>query len=94
MKNRYDCEKRKLEEPNKPRVGAKDINVILSEIFPFLSWLELYFVEHQTVTNFQFQVHSEDEQEKQQDGDGNISTASLDAYNNSGSLEMPLPATI
>ena len=50
------------------------------------------FVERQTDTDFQYQMHLEDEQEEQQDGDDNISIASTDVYNNSGSLEMPLAA--
>ena len=47
-------------------------------------------MERQIGTNFQSQMHSEDEQEEEQDGDDNISIASSDAYNNSGSLKMPL----
>ena len=47
-------------------------------------------MERQIGTNFQSQTHSEDEQEEEQDGDDNISIASSDVYNNSGSLEMPL----
>ena len=47
-------------------------------------------MERQTGTNFQSQTHLEDEQEEEQDGDENISIASSDVYNNSGSLEMPL----
>ena len=90
MRNRYGCEKRKLKEANKNEAGAKDVNVRLLEIFPYLSWLEPYFVEHQTGTNFQSQTHLEDEQEEEQDGDDNIYLASSDVYNNSGSLEMPL----
>ena len=39
---------------------------------------------------FQSQTHLEDEQEEQQDGDDDISIASSDVYNNSGSLQMPL----
>ena len=45
-------------------------------------------MERQTGTNFQSQTHLEDEQEEEQDGDDNISIASSDVYNNSGSLEM------
>ena len=47
-------------------------------------------MERQIGTNFQSQTHSEDEQEEEQDGDDNISIASSDVYNNSGSLKMPL----
>ena len=47
-------------------------------------------MERQTGTNFQSQTHLEDEQDEEQDGDENISIASSDVYNNSGSLEMPL----
>ena len=47
-------------------------------------------MERQTGTSFQSQTHLEDEQEEEQDGDDNISIASSDVYNNSGSLEMPL----
>ena len=90
MRNRYGREKCKLKEANKSGPGAKDVNVRLSEIFPYLSWFEPYFVEHQTGTNFQSQMHLEDQQEEEQDGDDNISIASSDVYNNSGSLEMPL----
>ena len=79
-----------MEEANKSGAGAKDVNVRLSEIFPYLSWFEPYFVEHQTGTNFQSQMHLEDQQEEEQDGDDNISIASSDVYDNSGSLEMPL----
>ena len=88
--NQCGCEKRKLKEANKNRPGAKDVNVRLSEIFPYLSCLESYFVERQTGTNFQPQTHLEDKQEEQQDGDDNISVASSDVYNNPGSLEMSL----
>ena len=52
--------------------------------------MEPYFVEPQTGINFQYQTHLEDEQEVEQDGDDNISIASSDVYDNSGSLEMPL----
>ena len=90
MRNRYGREKRKLKEANKSGAGAKDVNVRLSEIFPYLSWLEPYFVECQTGANFQSQTHLEDEQEEEQDGDDNISIASSDVYSKSGSLEMPL----
>ena len=90
MRNRYGREKRKLKKANKSGAGAKDVNVRLSEIFPYLSWLEPYFVERQTGANFQSQTHLEDEQEEEQDGDDNISIASSDVYNNSGSLEMSL----
>ena len=82
-------EKCKLEEANKSGAGAKDVNVRLSEIFLYLSWLEPYFVEPQTRINFQYQTHLEDEQ-VEQDGDDNISIASSDVYDNSGNLEMPL----
>ena len=88
--NRYGCEKRKLKKANKSRPGAKDVNVRLSESFPYLSCLEPYFVERQAGTNFQHQTHLEDKQEEQQDGDDNMSVASSDVYNNSGSLEMSL----
>ena len=47
-------------------------------------------MERQTDTSFKSQTHLEDEQEEEQDGDDNISIASSDVYNNSGSLEMPL----
>ena len=47
-------------------------------------------MERQIGTNFQSQMHSEDEQEAEQDGDDNVSIASSDVYNNSGSLKMPL----
>ena len=47
-------------------------------------------MEPQTGINFQYQTHLEDEQEVEQDGDDNISIASSDVYDNSGSLEMPL----
>ena len=79
-----------MKEANKSGAGTKDVNVRLSEVFPYLSWLEPYFVEGQTGTNFQSQTHLEDEQEEEQDGNDNISIASSDVYNNSGSLEMPL----
>ena len=62
----------------KSGVGAKDVNVKLSENFPYLSWIDPNFVERQTDTDFQYQMHLEDEQEEQQDGDDNISTASTD----------------
>ena len=90
LRNWYGREKRKLKEANKSGAGAKDVNVRLSAIFPYRSWLEPYFVERQIGTNFQSQTHSEDEQEEEQDGDDNISIASSDVYNNSGSLKMPL----
>ena len=90
MINRSGREKRKLKEANKSRAGAKYVNVRLPEVCPYLSWLEPYFVERQIGTNFQSQMHLEDEQEEEQDGDDNISIASSDVYNNSGSLEMPL----
>ena len=44
---------RKLNEANKSEAGARDVNVRLSDIFPRLSWLDPYFVESQTGTNFQ-----------------------------------------
>ena len=90
LRNWYGREKRKLKEANKSGAGAEDVNVRLSAIFPYRSWLEPYFVERQIGTNFQSQTHSEDEQEEEQDGDDNISIASSDVYNNSGSLKMPL----
>ena len=65
-------------------------SVRLSEIFPYLIWLEPYFVELHAGTNFQSQTHLEDEQEEKQASDDNISIASSDVYNNSDSLEMPL----
>ena len=90
MRNRYDREKRKLKEASKSGASAKDVNVRLSEVFPYLSWLEPYIVERQTGTDFQSQTHLEDEQAEEPDDDGNIFIASSDVYNNSGSLEMPL----
>ena len=78
-----------MKEANKSGAGAKDVNVRLSEIFPYLSWLKPYFVECQTGANFQSQTHLEDEQEEEQDGNDNISIASSDVCK-SGSLEMPL----
>ena len=90
MRNRYGREKCKLKEANKSGTGAKDVNVRLSEIFPYPSWLEPYFVERQTGANFQSQTHLQDEQDEEQDGDDNMSIAPSDVYNNSGSLEMPL----
>ena len=79
-----------MKEANKSGAGAKDVTARLSEIFQYLSWLEPYFAERQTGTNFQSQMYLEDEQEEEQDGDDNVSIASSDVYNNSGSLEMPL----
>ena len=90
LRNRNGREKHKLKEGNNSGAGAKDVNVRLSEIFLYLSWLEPYFVGRQRGTNFQFQTHLEDAQEEEQHGDDNISIASSDVYNNSGSLENPL----
>ena len=90
VRNQYSSEKRKLKETNKSGAGAKNVNVRLSEIFPYLRWLEPYFVERQTSTNFQSQMHLEDEQEEERDGDDNISLASSDVYSNSGSFEVTL----
>ena len=81
MRNRYGREKRKLKEADKSGAGAKDANVTLSEIFPYQSWLEPYFVERQTGANFQSQTHLEDKQEEEQNGDDNISIASSDVHN-------------
>ena len=47
-------------------------------------------MERQISTSFQSQTHLEYEQGEEQDGDDNISMASSDVKNNSGSLEMPL----
>ena len=90
LRNRNGREKRKLKEGNNSGAGAKDVNVRLSEIFLYLSWLEPYFVGRQRGTNFQFQTHLEYAQEEEQHGDDNISIASSDVYNNSGSLKNPL----
>ena len=90
MRNRYGREKRKLKEANKSGAGAKDVNIRLSEIFLYLSWLEPYFGECQTGTDFQSQTHLEDELEEEHDGDSKLSMASSEVYNNYGSLAMPL----
>ena len=47
-------------------------------------------MESQTGTNLQSRRHLENEQEEEQDDDDNISIASSNVYNNSGSPEMPI----
>ena len=88
LRNRYGHEKRKLKKANKTGAGTKDLNVRLSEHFPYLSWIVPCFVERQTGTNFKSRMHLEDEHEEEQDGDDNICIASLDVYINPDSLEM------
>ena len=51
MRNKYEREKRKWKAANKSRAGAEDVNV--PKILKLLNWLEPYFVERDTSTNFE-----------------------------------------
>ena len=51
MRNKYGREKREWKTANKSGTGAKDVNV--PKILKLLNWLELYFVERDTSTNFE-----------------------------------------
>lgn len=63
LRNRYGREKRKLKSACRSEADKNDFNVKLSEIFPYLSWLEQYFVDGETGTNFQSQTTLVEEEE-------------------------------
>ena len=82
MRNGDRREKRKLKEAYKSGAGAKDVNVRLSEIFPYISWLKPYFLERQTDTNA-FRRWARRRARWRM-------TIYEDVYNNSVVLEIPL----
>ena len=51
MRNKYGQEKKKWKAANKSGAGARDVNV--PKILKHLNWLEPYFVERDTSTNFE-----------------------------------------
>ena len=64
---------------SKSGAGANDVHIHLSEMFPYLSWLEPHFVDRLTSSNFQTSVEQmeadefdeEDEEKEEEEGGDN-----------------------
>ena len=82
MRNKYGREKRKWKAANKSGAGAKDVNV--PKILKLLNWLEPYFVERDTSTNFEptqsVELDEGDEEEEINDDFDNRSVGSEDSF--------------
>jgi len=53
LRNKFGRERRKLKAVMKSGAGTNEVKVQLSAIFPYLAWLEPYFVERETGSNFE-----------------------------------------
>ena len=76
LRNKYGRERRKLKTASRSGAGASDVNVELSEMFPFLGWLGPYFLDRDTATNFEVATQQNDNiQEDEEDINDNTSVA-------------------
>ena len=82
LRNKYGREKRKWKAANKSGAGAKDVNI--PKILKLLNWLEPYFVERDTSTNFEptqsVELDERDEEEEINDDLNNRSVCSEDSF--------------
>ena len=61
LRNKYGRERRKLKSAMRSGAGANKVKVQLSQMFPFLAWLEPYFVEWETTSSLELETSIPDD---------------------------------
>ena len=61
LRNKYGRERRKLKTTIRSGALTKEVNIRLSELFPYLAWLEPHFVDSEGITNLDIETTSKDD---------------------------------
>ena len=61
LRNKYGSERRKLKTTMRSGAGTKEVNIRLSELFPYLAWLEPHFVDREGITDIEIETTSKDD---------------------------------